>query len=454
MADIVAQYTEQLGSFDPEERRAALEVLAKLVEAGQVDVRPPSGEVNLHCHTFFSYNAYGYSPSRFAWEAYRSGLEVAGVVDFDCLDATREFLDAGRLLGLKTTAGFESRVYIRECADTVINSPKQPGVFYLVGTGFTMGPPAGSAAALMLTDMAARARSRNLEIMRLVNGFLRMVRVDYERDVLPLTAAGNATERHMLEAYEQKAREVMGEGEALARFWSEKLGEDKELVRKLLGDVPALKDLIRKKLMKHGGVGYVEPNAGSFPPLDDVVKMAIECEAIPSACWLDGTSGGEADPREHFRFLRDKGCLTVTVIPDRNWNVPAEEREAKVANLNAVLAAARELHMPVLAGTEMNKHGNKFVDDFGSDALGPHSGEFLRGAHVAWGHTLLKMAAGVGYVGAWAEAHFGDRVEDKNAFFARIGGAPYPTEDVWKRCEDLGRDASPEQFEPAICTGG
>jgi hypothetical protein len=450
MASRTEQLVKQLDSFDAQERRAALEELAQLARDGDVPLKPRRGEVNLHCHTFFSYNAYGYSPSRFAWEAFLAGLEVAGVVDFDCLDATREFIEAGRLLGLKTTAGFESRVFIREYADKVINSPREPSVFYLVGTGFVEPPPAGTPAAAMIADMAARARKRNLDIMRRVNAYLASVQIDYERDVLPLTAAGNATERHMLEAYERAARKVFPRAEDLARFWSQKLGESQAHIATLISNVPALKDFIRSRLMKHGGVGYVQPDAGSFPALDDVARMTHECGAMLSACWLDGTSAGEADPRAHFKFLRDKGCVCVTIIPDRNWNVAANERPAKIEKLNAAVAAARELRMPILVGTEMNKDGNRFVDDFDSPALRPHAREFLRGAFIAWGHTLLKMTAGVGYVGQWAETQFGDDVEKKNRFFERLGAAPYPTSQVMKRCTEAGQHASALEFEQLI----
>jgi hypothetical protein len=44
----------------------------------------------LHAHTFFSYNAYGYSPSHFAFLARIRGLAVAGIVDFDMLDGMEE----------------------------------------------------------------------------------------------------------------------------------------------------------------------------------------------------------------------------------------------------------------------------------------------------------------------------------------------------------------------------
>ena len=450
MSDSVEQLTEELDSFDPEERRSALERLVEMARSEQIDIVEPTGAINLHCHTFFSYNAYGYSPSRFAWEAHRQGLEVAGVVDFDCLDATREFLDAGHLLGLKTTAGFETRVFIEEHRDQVINSPKEPGIFYLVGTGFTEQPEAGSNAALVLHEMAAGARARNLTMLEKVNAYLTPVAIDYQRDVLPLSAAGNATERHMLDAYEEKARHTFPAEDALAVFWGEKLETDTEQITALLGNAPALKDLIRAKLMKHGGVGYTQPEKGAFPAIEDVTAMTLECGAMPSGCWLDGSNAGEADPVEHFTFLRQKGCVCITIIPDRNWNVAPEQRERKVAALNAAVDAARQLDLPIVVGTEMNKFGNRFVDDFAQDALAPHLDEFRRGAHIAWGHTLLKMAAAVGYVGEWAEAHLGG-AEARNEFFARVGAAPYPAAAAMARCAEIGAEGEPEQLAQVLC---
>ena len=49
---------------------------------------------NMHCHTFFSFNAYGYSPTSLAWLARQRGYKLMGIVDFDVLDGVDEFLDA------------------------------------------------------------------------------------------------------------------------------------------------------------------------------------------------------------------------------------------------------------------------------------------------------------------------------------------------------------------------
>ena len=439
----------QLDSFDASVRRSALERLAAARDAAQ---RPEAkAEVNLHCHTFFSYNGYGYSPSRFAWEAACYGLAVAGIVDFDVLDGVREFLRAGRLLGLKTTAGFESRVFVREYRDKVINSPHEPGVYYLVGTGFTRPPEPGTAGARTLQQMADCARRRNLIMTDKINAHLDPVVVDYEKDVLPLTPAGNATERHMLAAYEARARQLIPDGAELAAFWSRKLGDPQEKMAALLKDVPEFMNLVRSRLMKHGGVGYAPPDEGSFPLLEDVVAMTLECGAVPSGCWLDGTSAGEADPMKHFAFLRDKGIPTLTVIPDRNWDIKdAHDRDLKVRNLHAALEAAARLKMPVFVGTEMNKFGQKFVDGFSAPAMEPYRQSFLDAADLAWGHTLLKMTAGVGYTGAWADEQFGKDRDARNAFFTRVGRAAYPKAKAMTELISQGPGTEPERLAAVL----
>ena len=134
---MIEQLEQRLDSYNPAERRQALSALCAMVEAGKITLPAPGTDVNLHAHTFFSYNAYGYSPSKYAWLARKAGLAVAGIVDFDVLDALEEFLEAGRLVGLKTCVSLESRVYVPEFATRVINSPGEPGVAYHMGVGFT-----------------------------------------------------------------------------------------------------------------------------------------------------------------------------------------------------------------------------------------------------------------------------------------------------------------------------
>ena len=200
--ETIARLEEQLNSFDARVRSDALGVLLRLASRGEIALPAPKPEVNLHFHTFFSYNAHGWSPSRVAWEARKYGLEAAGKVDFDVLDGMEEFLEAAELLGLKAVAGLETRVFVKEYAAKVINSPGEPGIAYFMAAGCYRRPDEASEgeARITLLSLAATARKRNEELMSRVNAYLDPVKLDYANDVLPLTPSGNATERHLLAA--------------------------------------------------------------------------------------------------------------------------------------------------------------------------------------------------------------------------------------------------------------
>ena len=84
---MIEKLEQQLDSFEAGQRTQALTKLAEMVDDGTISFAEPTSEVNLHFHTFFSYNSCGYSPSKLAWLSKKACLEVAGVVDFDVLDA-------------------------------------------------------------------------------------------------------------------------------------------------------------------------------------------------------------------------------------------------------------------------------------------------------------------------------------------------------------------------------
>ena len=422
----IQELERQLNVFKAAQRLDALRQLKAMADAGEVETAPVGRAVNLHAHTFFSFNGYGYSPARFAWEAYKLGLAVIGTVDFDVLDAMGEILQAGDVLGAKAVAGIETRVFFAEYADAEINSPGEPGVYYFMGMGFVDLPEPGSDAEATLADMRQRARDRNVGMMERINAALGDVQLDYDKEVTPLTPNGNATERHLLEAYTRKSAAVFEYDEdALATFWGRALDMPAEEIAPLLADKPKLHDLIRKKLMKAGGVGYVKPDAGSFPKLDDVLAMIRACGAMPTATWLDGLSEGERDIRAQFDLLMGKGVEALNIIPDRNWNIAdPDEKMKKVAKLAEVVAAAKELELPLSVGTELNKYGQKPVDDFDAPELEPYVDDFLRGARIIWAHTRMRRAGKFGYVGPRADRVFGDDRAAKNAFFAKLGEGP------------------------------
>ncbi len=411
--DTTQQLQQQLDSFDLSKRKAALKELLQMANSGKIEFAKTGLDVNLHIHSFYSYNTCGYSPSKIAWLAKKTGLAVAGIVDFDVFDGLDEFFDAAKLVGLKACVGIESRVFIPEFADNQINSPGEPGISYHMGVGLTSSDVSENMRNFKNT-LRQIPEQRNRDMVGRVNEFLKPVELDYEKDVLPLAPSGNATERHICLAYARKAAAVFSDNAELKNFWQGKLASD-EFELPEGGDLQAL---IRARTMKRGGVGYVQPGEGSFPEMAKMNEFVLAVGGIPTLTWLNGLSDGEQRIEKLIEIAMQTGVEAINIIPDRNFT--AGVKDQKLDNLNHIIKLAESLDMPIIVGTEMNSPGLKFVDDFASEELKPLVGIFLKGAHIVYAHSVMQKQCGMGYTSDWAKENFKTRA-DKNTFFEKLG---------------------------------
>ncbi|MDK2896447.1 MAG: hypothetical protein PWP04_567 [Candidatus Atribacteria bacterium] len=436
----------KLDSFEWNERRGAFLQLVTKLKKGEISFPPPAPRVNLHFHTFFSFNAYGYSPLHVIWKAKEIGLSMAGSVDFDVLDALPEFQWGGLEVGLPFSSGIETRIYLPQFPDLEFSSPNEPGVAYYMGNGFTRLPEENSEAGQVLAFLKQVAQKRNLKVIEKVNHYLDPVQIDYQKDVLPLTPSGNPTERHIVIAYARKAEEILPDEENRLLFWSERLDEGREAISQLLQTPPDFYDLIRLKLMKFGGVGYVKPDVGDFPSQEQVNKLIFGLGALPSFSWLSGFPSGERDPKFLLDFCLSNQIETLFLIPDRSWNVEDEkEREPKLKNLYAITEECQKRAVPVFVGTELNKYGQKLVDDFDSPYLKPLSPYFLESAWLLWGHVVMEISSFRGYNSSWAKKSLPDR-KKRNTFFARLGESTPADREAIKKIGEISTSELIKQF--------
>ena len=421
MDERIAELETRLDAFDRAERDQALDDLVRLVKGGRIRLPEPGPKVNLHAHSFYSYNAMGYSPTHVVWRARREGLRAVGLVDFDVFDGIDEFFRAGQLLGIPTVAGMETRATIPEFATREINSPGEPGITYHMVTGLVKSAIDDAGAREFATMLRAGARRRNESVVERVSAYLDPVALDYEADVLPLSPSATPIERHLCVAYEKKAETVYPDRADRVRFWADRLGTPQDDLSDLLDDSRKLQALIRAKTMKRGGVGYQKPTPDTFPLMTDVNRFALAIGGIPTATWLDGTSQGEQNIEELLDLHAAAGAAALNIIPDRNWNIsdPAV-KDLKVRNLYRIVELAGARDLPLVIGTEMNAPGQKFVDDFDAPELAPVVAPFLRGAAVLVGHTAAVLDGEGGYLGPRTKDRF-KTVAEKNDFFARRG---------------------------------
>lgn len=418
---LVGDMEEELNGFDPRSRAAVLDKLIALRIPGECQ----SGNVNLHMHTFFSYHHAAWSPSRFAWEARKAGLYAAGIIDFDGMDGVAEFLAAGEALGLRATAGVETRAFLSDFADQEIDSPGEPGVHYLAGSGMVKSPAAGTAEAGYLRGLRTLSLRRMREMADRINASFPAIAVDFDREVAARTPSGYATERHLAAAYVNASRRAMPMPSERADFWAGPLGLPHAGAVALMRDQAAWEDKIRSRLMKKGGIGYAQPGPRTFPPVGEVYAWIKACGGVAMDSWLDGTSAGEAKASELLECNHALGARALNLIPDRNWNVSdAAAKRRKLENLARVISLAIAKDMPLHIGTEGNRPGLPFADDLARPELAPYKAAFTQGARILIGHAVLARFADFPYAGDAAEGEFAGSMPAMNGFFEAVGALP------------------------------
>ena len=431
--------TDPLDSFDRAQRHAAL-----LRHAATVPPPVPPGAgapVNMHLHTFFSFNAAGFSPSHIAVQAREWGLYTAATCDFDVLDAVDEFLEAAAVLGLRGASHIETRVYAPEFAEVETNSPGEPGICYVMGAGFRQTPAPGSGSYPMAEELRRRAAGRNAAVVERINAHLPPIAVSYESEVARLTPRRSPTERHIVRAYVNRARQAFPERTARAAFWGDVLQQPPETVAALSRG--RLEEQIRRRLIKHGGVAYQQPGPTSFPEVGAFFGWVRDAGAIPMAAWRDGTSAGELDAAAWLDALQARGVAAVNVVP---------ELVIDPVHLQQLMAEVARRALPVNVGTEMNADGLPDWDDLHSPELAPYRDAFVSGAEVVVGHTTLARFAGFSYCSTAAEAEF-PRREQRNRFFAAVGRLPPLVPTAARRLAEIGETAAMGCIRDAIRRG-
>ena len=141
--ELLESLHQRLVSFNAVERKAAvLEFKEKFAETAEAQTTETTC-YNLHCHTFFSFNGYGYSPSYLACWAKAERLFAVGKIEFDGCEVSGE----GSLVDVKDLRPIQlpSNVPAAE------NPDFKPGTIALRGTKWT------SESSLVVSHAAAPA---------------------------------------------------------------------------------------------------------------------------------------------------------------------------------------------------------------------------------------------------------------------------------------------------------
>ena len=310
---------KSLNEGTEEQRLAALARATARADFPPVDPRM----VNNHIHTNYSFSPY--SPSAAVYAARAEGLATCGIVDHDSIGGAREFIEAGKIVGIPTTIGIETRISFAETPlnGKRTNNPDQIGNSYMV----LHAVPHENIDLVQayFAPVREKRNARNRKMVERINELYATdgVKLDFDRDVLPLSQAahgGSVTERHLMLAL---ARQLISLGKV-------KLPEHASELEVMLAEYDLVgtlkKDCIPKVFI---------PATDECPTLSEIVRFADEVGCILAYAYLgDVTSSVTGDKKaqkfeddyldELFAVIDRAGIRAVTYMPTRNTQTQIE----------------------------------------------------------------------------------------------------------------------------------
>lgn len=269
--------------------------------------------------------------------AYNAGLQTAGIMDHDSLSGAREFIEAGKIVGILTTIGVECRVNMKNTplGDKRINNPDQKGIAYC-----TMhGVPHQHIDEVVdfFKPYVAKRNERNRKMIDRINELTEAygIHTDFDKDVVPLSEfvnGGSITERHLLFALSKKITERFGKGEAVVKFLTEDMGiavsgkvkgflEDSDNVNYEYDLLGALKSNLVEKF-------YIDADE-ECPDVTEMIALAAKINAFSAYAYLgdvgDSVTGDKKTQKFEddyidllFDVIKDLKFKAVTYMPSRN----------------------------------------------------------------------------------------------------------------------------------------
>lgn len=356
--------TNALNAATAKER---LENLDALLE-NQASKPERTAFVNNHIHTTYSFSPY--SPTSAAYHAWMNGLATAGIMDHDSVSGAREFLAAGKRIGIGVTNGFECRCGMQGTpfAKTRLNNPDQPGVAYVACHGI---PHQNIAAAdAWLKPYRASRETRNRLMVGRLNSLCDSapLKLDYDADIHPLSQAqdgGSVTERHILYALTKKALAAAAPGSAIVSLLKDVYGiEAYGRTRDVLNDAqdPYYDYRLLGVFKSHLVEQFYIDAAEECPHILEFVSFVKSIGAVSAYAYLGDVGQSVTGDKksqvfedafldELIAWLKQAGFNAVTFMPTRN----------SPKQLTRIMRLCREQNLFQISGEDINTPFQSFI---------------------------------------------------------------------------------------------
>ncbi len=355
-------------------------------------------DVNAHIHSPYSFSAF--NDLRQAFEMARNeGVRVLGINDFNTTEGYAEFNSLSSEYRIFPLFNIEFMGLMKEEQQKGIriNDPNNPGRIYFSGKGldFPVNIQAEEAEKLhgVVEKSHLQVRAMIGKLNRYLEGIDGGLKLDF-KEVQRYYAKNMVRERHIA-----LALRVM----IFERF--ETPAERTGFLKQLYGNHDPAADInnnaeveneIRGRLLKSGGVAFVEEDPGAFLDMEEIISIITGAGGIP--CYpvlLDDPRGQftefEADMQSLCGKLRSLNVSCIELIPGRNDHGILKRFVKYFTGMGFVVLLGTEHNTPSLEPMKVSARGGVPIDDELSLAA-------YNGACVIAAHQYLRVKGdGTGY---------------------------------------------------------
>ena len=311
-------------------------------------------DVNAHLHTPYSFSAFRDIPQALDMAA-QEGIKVVGINDFYSMDGYMEWREecARRRLFPLFNIEFIALQAEDQAAGLRVNDPNNPGRTYVSGKGLACPVILQGEEARQLAAVKAKSNAQVERMCDKLNVHLDAVGESFSLDFRQIAAEltrGSIRERHLATALRLAV-------DAHSHCDSCKLDHYERIFGQPLkadvGNVAAVENEIRSRLLKAGGAAFVPEDPKAFLPLETVRRIIEAAGGIPTYPFLgDDAKGGftdfEADLEQAAAILKRRGFRSVEFITTRNTTAVLERYAGYLEDEGFIVTFGSEHNTPAM----------------------------------------------------------------------------------------------------------
>ena len=339
-------------------------------DAGELPAPPDTAYVNNHIHTTYSFSPY--TPTEALYMAWKNGLKTAGIMDHDSSGGAREFIEAGKIIGMPVTCGVECRVNMSHTrlAGKRINNPDQKSIAYVAMHGIPHQNIERVNA--FFAPYREKRNERNRKMCANITAMMQPfgIDLDFDRDVLPISqyaAGGSVTERHILFALTHK---ITARYPTPAQVLNFLCGEMKlDIPQKVRDQIAAGADT--PQFYEYDILGALKSNMvekfyvdadEECPLVEDFISMVHENGGIAAYAYLGDVGDSVTGDKKAQKFEDDYLDLLIDVLREYHFDaITYMPTRNTPAQLDRLMTLCRENGFFEISGEDINSPRQSFI---------------------------------------------------------------------------------------------